>query len=120
MVPTNPSNFDDKCPSLGTFTGLRVEHLNKRLPFHWFLEKVYYHAVIRYKDGGDLHPLFFNFVDSLDSLVTKHCPIKPESNVSDNISVDEVDMPIYKEEVKQFVQVKMNLYRNIEGLYGLI
>ena len=35
-------------------------------------------------------------------------------------NVDEVDVDLYKEEVKQFVQHKMNLRRNIEKSYGLI
>ena len=70
--PVNAQNFEGDCPSLSTVLGLRVERLNKKLPFHQFVEKVYFYAVSTYKDGSDLHPLFFNFEDPLNSLITKH------------------------------------------------
>ena len=57
--PTNTANFEGDRPTLTEVLGLRVEGLTKKLPFHQFVEKVYYHAVTTYKDGGDLHPLFF-------------------------------------------------------------
>ena len=43
----------------------------------------------------------------------------PENDKSDE-NHDEVDMIIKKEEMKQFVQRKMNLRRNLEKSYGLI
>ena len=121
MALTNPANFDDEYPSLGFVIWLRVEYLNKRLSFHQFLEKVYYHAITTYKDGGDLHTFFFNLTDFLDSLVTKHCPIKPESDNSEGVSVDEVDMEMYKEEIKKIVQRRMNPHNmSIEKSYKVI
>ena len=50
--------------------------------------------------------------------VAKHKPIKPESG--EGGEADEVDHEIYREEVKQFVQRKINMRRNIEKVYGLI
>ena len=38
----------------------------------------------------------------------------------DDEPVDDVDIEIYKEEIKQFVQRKMNLQRNMEKSYGLV
>ena len=99
---------------------MRVEQLNKKLPFHQFVEKVYYHAVTTYKDGGDLHPLFFEFENPLNSLVNKHWPIKREPVDYKDETVDEVDLEIYKEEIKQFMQRKLNLRRNTEKAYDLI
>ena len=118
--PTNAANLEGDCPSLSAVLGLRVERLNKKLPFHQFTEKVYFHAFSTYKDGGDLHPLFFDFDDPLNSLVTKHRPINPEPISNEDESIDEVDPEIYKEEIKQFIQRKLNLQRNTEKAYGLI
>ena len=81
---------------------------------------MHFHAVSTYKDGGDLHPFFFDFDDPLNSLVTKHRPIKPEPISNNDESIDEVDHEIYKEEIKQFVQKKLNLQKNTEKAYGLI
>ena len=98
--PTNAANFEGDCPTLSAVLGLRVERLNKKLPFHQFIEKVYYLVVSTYKDGGDLHPLFFDLESPLDSLVSKHRPIKPEPVDKEDETVDEVDHEIYKEEIK--------------------
>ena len=104
--PTNAANFEGDCPTLSAVLGLRVERLNKKLPFHQFIEKVYYHAVSTYKDRGDLHSLFFDLENPLDSLVSTYQPIKPEPVDNNDETVDEVDHEIYKEEIKQFVQNK--------------
>ena len=38
----------------------------------------------------------------------------------DNEPSDDIDLEIYEEEIKQFVQRKMNLHRNMEKIYGLV
>ena len=98
--------------------GLRVERQTKKLPFHQFVEKVYYHAVTTHRDKGGLHPLFF--IDPLKFLITKHRLVKPEPKCDNNDSTDNVEIKIYKEEIKQFMHRKLNLHRNIEILYSLI
>lgn len=82
---------------------LRVKRLTKKLPFHQFVEKVYYHAVTTHRDEGDLHPLFFDLVDPLNYLITKHSLVKPEPNSDNNDSIDNVEIKTYKEEIKQFM-----------------
>ena len=57
---------------------IRVEKFDKKLPYHQFIEKVYFYMVSNYKDGGDLYPLFTSLIYPLNTLVTQHRPIKPE------------------------------------------
>ena len=52
-------------------------------------------------------------------LLKKHWPFPPVKREDDK-PIDDVDVEIYKEEIKQFVQRKMNLQRNMEKTYGLV
>ena len=63
--------------------------------------------------------MLVDLIDPTTEFQTKNKPVKPESGQDEDNS-DEVDQEIYKEEVKQFVQRKMNLRRNLEKSYGLI
>ena len=64
------------------------------------------------KDGGDIQPLYATLTDPNDNFTSKYKPIKPKHD--DAGELDEVDMEIYREEVKQFVQRKSNMRRNLE------
>ena len=94
------------------------EKFDKKVQFQVFLEKLGTYIVSNRKDGGDIQPLYANLTDPSDNLVAKYKPAKPEYDVSGD--VDEVDMEIYREEVKQFVQRKTNMRRNLEKTYGLV
>ena len=76
------------------------------------------YIVSNLKDGGDIQPLYANLSDPNDNFITKYKPVKPDQ--SETGKVDEVDMEIYREEVKQFVQRKTNMRRNLEKAYGLV
>ena len=76
------------------------------------------YIVSNLKDGGDIQPLYVSLTDPSDNFVAKYKPAKPEYDVSGE--VDEVDMEIYCKEVKQFVQQKTNMRRNLERTYGLV
>ena len=52
-------------------------------------------------------------------LLKKHEPSPPVKR-EDNEPIDDADVEIYKEEINQFVQRKMNLQRNMEKTYGLV
>ena len=86
---------------------LRIERFNKKIPFHQFIKKVYFYIVTNFKDGGDLYPLFHGLTNPVELLLKKHKPLPPVKREDEPI--DDVDMEIYKEEIKQFVQRKMNL-----------
>ena len=89
------------------------------MSFQEFIDKVANHVVSNFKDGGDIQPLFVDLIDPTTEFQTKNKPVKPESG-QDEDDPDAVDQEIYKEEVKQFVQRKMNLRRNLEKSYGII
>ena len=63
--------------------------------------------------------MFVDLIDPTREFQTKNKPVKPESGL-DEENPNEVNQEIYKEEVKQFVQHKMNLRRNLEKSYRLI
>ena len=52
--------------------------------------------------------MFTDLIDPTSEFQAKNKPIKPEGNEEEE-NPDEVDLEIYKEEVKQFVQRKMNV-----------
>ena len=116
---SNPSNYEGECTDLGVILALRIERMSKKVPFHQFIEKVYFYIVTNFKDGGDLYPLFHGLSDPINTLLKKHKPTKPIKK-EEGEPMDDVDMEIYKEEIKQFVQRKMNLRRNMEKTYGLV
>ena len=123
VLSTNPAGYEGECPAHGSILGMRVEKFHKKLPFHQFTEKTYFYIVTNYKDGGDLYPLFNGMEDPLKVLIKRHKPVKPEPSSDeedDDSSLDSVDKEIYREEVKQFVQRKLNLRRNMEKSYGLV
>ena len=94
-----------------------MKQFDKKVSFQEFSDKVANHVVTNFKDGGDIQPLFVDLIDPTREIQVKNKPIKPETN-EDEENPDEVDLEIYKEEVKQFVQRKMNLRRILEKSYG--
>ena len=101
-----------------TFLALHSEKFDKKVQFQVFLEKLGTYIVSNLKDGGDIQPLYANLVDPNDNFTVKYKPTKPDHDASGEM--DEVDLEIYREEVKQFVQRKTNMRRNLEKTYGLI
>ena len=118
-VQANPTNFEGSSGTLNCVLGMKAEKLHKKLPFHQFSEKVYYHIVSEYKDGGDLYSLFKNLGDPYDD-IAKDMPVKPELDDDEDQSVIDTENEIYKEEIKQFVQRKLTLRRNTQKAYGLV
>lgn len=96
-----------------------AEKLHKKLSFHQFTEEAYYHIVSEYKDGGDLFSLFKHLGNPYNDLA-KDMPIKPELDKEGDQSVVETENEIYKEEIKQFVQHKLKLRRNMQKAYSLV
>ena len=82
------------------------------------MEKIGIYIVLNLKDGGDIQPLYTMLTDPNINFAAKYKPVKSE--LDDRVEIDEVDHEIYREEVKQFVQRKINLRRNLEKVYGLI
>ena len=80
-------------------------NFDKMASLQMFTEKVATNVVKNFQDGKDIQPLY-------------QIKNKAINEIDDNL--DEVDMEIYKGEVEQFVQRKMNLRRNLEKSYGLI
>ena len=116
---SNPTSYVGKNESVGIILALRLEHFDKKVSFQEFTDKVANHVVANFKDGGDIQPLFMDLIDPTREFQVKNKTIKPETN-EDEENSDKVDLEIYKEEMKQFVQRKMNLRRNLEKSYGLI
>ena len=117
--PSNPTTFEGSCSALGRVLGMRVERFQRKLPFHQFTEKVYFYIVAEYKDGSDLYPLFKHFEDPMDALANE-MPVKPEVFEDTNPSIVEAEKEVFKEEIKQFVQRKLTLRRNMQKAFGLI
>ena len=69
---------------------------------------MYFYVVKKFKDGGDLYPLFHGLANLVEALLKKHKPSPPVKREDDE-PIDDVDVEIYKEEIKEFVQRKMNL-----------
>ena len=66
---------------------------------------------------GETYNLF-NFQIILRFSKLNRNPIKSDSAY--DTKLDKINLQIYKEEVKQFVQRKMNLHRNLGKLYNLV
>ena len=118
IITTNFQTYQGECEDIGYILGLQSEKFNKKVQFQVFLEKLGTYIVSNLKDGGDIQPLYTTLSDPNENFASKHKPIKPESNETGEL--DEVDPEIYRKEVKQFVQRKINMRRNLEKAYGLI
>ena len=117
----NNQTYTGECEDLGYILALRSEKFDKEVPFQVFMEKLATYVVSHLKDGGDIQVIFTDMKVPTKSFNELHKPVKPEKGKSSkDDDVDEVDLEIYKEEVKQFVQRKMNLRRNMEKSYSLV
>ena len=120
IISSNPITYEGSDPTLGYVLAMRVEKFHKKLPFHQFTEKAYYHMVATVKDGADLYPLFKELKDPQSDLLKNNMPVKPDLDEDEEDSVVETETAIYNEEIKQFVQRKLNLRRNMQKSYALI
>ncbi len=120
-MSVNNQSYTGECEDLEYILALHSEKFDKKVPFQVFMEKLATYVVSHLKDGGDVQMIFTEMKDPTKTFNELHKPIKPERGESgDDDEIDEVDLEIYKEEVKQFVQRKMNLRRNMEKSYGLV
>ena len=117
--PSNPTTFEGSCNALGCVLGMQVERFQRKLHFHQFMEKVYFYIVAEYKDGSDLYPLFKHFEDPMDFLASE-MPVKPEISEDTDPSIAKAEKEVFKKEIKQFVQRKLNLRRNMQKAFGLL
>ena len=117
---SNPTSYTGKNESIGVILALSAERFDKKVLFQEFVDKVSNYVVSNFKDGRDIQPLFVILIDPTKEFQRKNKPVKPEEDNSNENPMDKVDQEIYKEEVKQLVQRKMNLRRNLEKSYGLI
>ena len=117
---SNPTSYSGENDSIGVILALRAERFDKKVLFQEFVDKVSNYVVLNFKDGGDIQPLFVDLVDPTKEFQNKNKLVKPEDDSNEENPTDEVDQEIYKEEVKHFVQCKMNLKRNLEKSCGLI
>ena len=118
IITTNDQSYQGECEDIGYILGLRLEKFDKKVQFQVFLEKLGVYIVSNLKDSGDIQPLYATLSDPNIDFAAKHKPIKPKSD--EGGEVNEVDREMYREEVKQFVQRKINMRRNKEKVYGLI
>ena len=117
-ITNNPTNYSGQCEDIGCILALRSERFDKKVHFQVFMEKMGNYVISNLKDGGDIQSIFHDLKDPTENFLQTHKPVKPPQDEFGGI--DDVDKEIYKEEVKQFVQRKINLRRNIEKSYGLI
>ena len=118
QITSNSFLYKGQCEEIGVLLALRSEKFKKKVQFQVFIEKFSTYVISNLKDRGDIQCMYKDFKDPTSDFQTMNKPIKPDPSTDPN--VDEVDVDLYKEEVKQFVQHKMNLRRNIEKSYGLI
>ena len=117
-ITNNPTNYSGQCEDIGCLLALRSERFDKKVQFQVFMEKMGNYVISNLKDGGDIQCVFHELKDPTEKFLLTHKPVKlPQDELG---GVDEVDKGIYKEEVKQFVQRKINLQRNIKKSYGLV
>ena len=117
-ITNNPTNYSGQCEDISCLLSLRSERFDKKVHFQVFMEKMANYVISNLKDGGDIQCIFHELKDPTENFLLTHKTVKPPQDEFGGI--DEVDKEIYKEEVKQFVQRKINLRRNIEKSYGLI
>jgi len=118
-VAVNGQAYAGENEDIGYVLAMRSEKFEKKVPFQIFVEKIATYVVSNLKDGGDIQTIFLEMKDPSKTFNESHKPIKPEKRDEDE-DIDEVDLEIYREEVKQFVQRKMNMRRNVEKSYGLV
>ena len=80
---------------------LRFEKFEKKVQFQVFIEKFSTYVISNLKDGGDKQYMYKDFKVPTSDFQTMNKPIKPDPSTDPN--VDEVDVDLYREEVKQFV-----------------
>ena len=116
VTTSNPVSYEGDTPGVGAVLALRLEKLDKKLPYEQFVEKVYLYAVTNYKDGGDLQVLFLESKDPLKYLEENEKPRRPTNDKDEDYAED---MDIYKAEITIFTQRKLNLRRSREKSFGL-
>ena len=55
---------------------LRIERFNKKVPFHQFMNKIYFYIVTNFNDRGDKYSLFHILANPIDTLLKKCKPTK--------------------------------------------
>ena len=106
-ITNNPTNYSGQCEDIGCLLALRSERFDKKVQFRVFMEKMGNYVISNLKDGGDIQCIFHELKDPTENFLLTHKPVKPPQD--EFRGVDKVDKEIYKEEVKQFVQRKINL-----------
>ena len=116
QMPTssNPTSYTGKNECIGVILALRTKCFDKKASFQEFADKVSNYVVSNFKDGRDIQPLFVDLIDLTKEFQNKNKPVKPGEGDSEENPMDEVNQEIYKKEVKQFVQGKMNLRKNLK------
>ena len=105
-IATNAVSYHGECEEIGHTLALRSERFDKKLHFQSFLDKISNYVVPNLDNGGDIQSLYTDLEDPIQTFLINNKPIKPDVS---NEEVDEVDMEIYREEVKQFVRRKAML-----------
>ena len=118
QISNNPTSYTGQCEEIGAILALRSERFDKKVQFQVFMEKMDTYVISNLKDGGDIQCVFTDMKDPTNAFQDANKPVKPAKD--DFGGVDEVDQEIYKEEVKQYVQRKINLRRNMEKCFGLV
>ena len=114
IIATDTVSYQGECEDFGYIIALRPERFDKKIQYQTFLKKIRNYVTLNLKDRGDIYPLYTDLKDPTPIFQETHKPTKPETDVYD------IDLEIYSEEVKQFVQRKMNMRRNLEKSYGLV
>ena len=61
---------------------MKIEKFHHKVPLETFKDKFINYVISKYKNGGDMNPIFKKLEDPINTMIIKHKP-KPLKNTAD-------------------------------------
>ena len=108
-------DFEGKNSIVGAVLGLKLEKIDKKLPFDAFQEKMSNFIVVEMAGGIDVVPIIKRMVDPRTILDRKAPEDLEESDLS-----NQTKDSMHNERLKMFVKRELKLEENVEKFFSLI
>ena len=116
LFSSNERNWEGDETEIKGVLGLRTEHLDKKVSFRVFMEKMIEYVLRKIDNAVDLLPLLTDQVDPRPIFVKDAMP----EELDDEAKKSDVMKSIQEQEIKLFVGRKAKLESNMKRIYGLI
>ena len=116
LFNANERTWEGDKTEIGAVLGLRTEHLDKKVSFRVFIEKMIEYVLREVRDASDVLPVLTKREDPVRIFRTNNMP----TELSDEEKKKEVLVEIQKQRIKKFVDREIAVESNMKRVYGLI